>query len=99
MMPEVSDHNLVRREIYNPTDHEVIFERMDERFEYVTGAGITFGPALIRIPGKARAILPHMYFRFHSKNGRAVDLVVIFGKDIGRGLTSPSPIAPSIEKQ
>ncbi len=96
--PDVYDHNLTRREIYNPTDHEVVFERMDEKLEYVTGAGITFGPPLIRIPAKGRAILPHMYFKFHSKHGGSVELVVIFGRDIGRGLTSPSPLRPAVKR-
>lgn len=90
--PEIYDHSLIRREIYNPTEHEIFFERIKTRDQYVVNSGIMLGPEIVRIPAKGRAILPHAYYIFHSKNGGPASLIVIFGKDIGRGLTAPSKV-------
>jgi hypothetical protein len=88
----VSDGNLIRREIYNPNNFDVIFNRMPERLQYVLLAGIHPGPSEVRLPAKGRCILNHGYYVANSKleKGEPIKLISIFGAQIGKGETKPS---------
>lgn len=92
-MKSVFDSRLLRFEVYNPNDFDVIFQRMAEKESYVVNSGISLGPVYVTCKAKGFAILNHSFYLAHGKNlepGEPINMVRKYGKAIGDGTTLPS---------
>lgn len=89
----VYDGNLLRREYYNVNSFPVFFERMLDRDLYVQNSGISLGPLTARLEAKGRIVLNHGYYKVFAREESLFDLVTIYGKHIGKGLTKPMPMS------
>lgn len=92
-MKGVYDSRLLRFEVYNPNDFDVIFQRIAENENYVRNAGISLGPVYVTCKAKGFAILNHSFYLAHGKNlqhGEPIQMIRKYGKAIGDGTTLPS---------
>jgi len=87
----VHDEFLIRREYYNPNDFDVVMTRDKTRVAYIDRSRIPRGPEYHLLKAREWVILPHGYWLFTPTNGaEIVNLVQIFGDDIGKGIKSQS---------
>ena len=92
----VHDDRLIRIEIYNPNEFNVLVER-DKRFDnLVRSAFIPLGPEKAILKPGEFMILPHQFVTYHAMNGSpTVTLISNIGDQIGKGNKTPS--APILE--
>jgi hypothetical protein len=86
----VHDEGLLRRELYNPYDFDIVFERDRARDLYVRAAGIPLGDARAVLKARDWLILPHGFFILYTPGNQHVDLVTNLGDMIGKGNKLPS---------
>ena len=89
----VFDEHLLRRELYNPNDFDLIVTRDKEKDLYVNAAGITLGLERMLLKAKDWVVINHaFYFVTVAKKGgpELFELVVNFGDMIGKGNRLPS---------
>ena len=87
----VWDEHLIRREIYNQNDFDVVFYRDPAKELYVRAANIPLGPEVYTLKAGGRVVLPHICYILRALDGREIfTLVQIFGDEIGTGQTKPS---------
>lgn len=92
-MKGVFDSRLIRFEVYNPNDFDVIFQRMADKESYVRDSGISLGPVYVTCRANDFAILNHSFYLAHGKNlepGEPIQMVRKYGKSIGDGSKLPS---------
>lgn len=97
-MRESSDHNLVRRELYNPNKFDLIF-KLDARFlSYIESYGRWPGRPYWVLKSESWQVVPHFYWIIDAANGAPTfDLIQNFGKAIGIGNKLPS--LPVVDNQ
>lgn len=61
-LTSVFDETLIHREVYNPNNFDLIFQRNKEKDSYVIKAGITLGPETIICKPDDFCYLTHGYY-------------------------------------
>lgn len=90
----VFDEHLLRREIYNPNNFDIIFTRNIDQDLYIMRAGIPLGEIRMVCKSKDFLILPHGYFIATGDGlpkGELINAIVNLGDTIGKGNKLPSP--------
>lgn len=103
----VFDELLIRSEIYNPNDFDIVFYRLKDKDAYTQLSGITLGNEVIVCLAKDFCILPTSFYVPRAfDRGRAgkweheikdtpMQLIRTYGNEIGKGRKNPS--APVLE--
>ena len=106
----VQDELLIRSEIYNKNDFDIVFFRMKEWDQYVRGSGITVGPEFIICKSKEWCILPTSYYSVRAydaghagdpKRELQADTPINVTRNYGNviGIQNKLPSAPEAEKR
>ena len=87
----VSDEHLIRRELYNPNNFTLHFQRQTKYDPHIRGNRIEIGPLAFVLPAGGFIVVPHFYWIVTTGNGSPTyDLVQNFGDMIGKGNRLPS---------
>lgn len=84
----VHDEHLLRREIYNPNNFDIIFRRNISMDQYIKDATIPLGPLSATCKADDFLYIPHAYYIAEAiglPKGTPCDVLVNFGDNIGIG--------------